>query len=222
MLALPALERVYTDVLGAHGMTPIAYLPSAIFLISVFSQGEPVRSLDALRRRKLRVFSADLETTFKRLGVDARFIPQPELYDALASGRVDSTIYPACHTVWSVPLWRVTQHAAYLFAETLPPNVLAMATSRWAALSDPSRRVFERAARAIYPEYLRISLNASAEWSARYTLEAGGLIWHPDFSAADQDVFAASADTTWADLAAAAGDAGLAARRSVLAAMTAG
>lgn len=219
MRALPVLEQVYTRVLREHGIEPLVFLPSAIFTISVFAQGEPVRSLADLRTRKLRVFSTDLEPTFRRLGVNARFWPQPELYEALQRGEFDCTVYPACHTVWSVPLWRVTQHSSYLFPEALPPNVLAVSAKSWNRLADGARAALRRAARDIYPNYLRISLNPNDELYARRNLEAAGHHWHPDFSVADQDEFTASARATWAEYAERGGSRAVENRRAILAAM---
>ena len=203
--AAPDLEVIGRRVLEEHGIVLLAFLPSPVLWISIFSSGKPVTSLDDLRGRRLRVFSKDLEPTFRRLGVDANFIPQGVLYSALEAGRFDCTVYPACQTSWSVPLWRVTQHAAYLFPEALHPYALSCSPQAWARLDDGQRCALREAAEGLYPEFLRLSIDNAAELAARRNLEAAGLAWHPDFSAPDRAAFAESAAQTWADLSDKAG-----------------
>lgn len=202
--ALPLLERFQARLLAEAEIVPLAFFPSPILTISVFAKDSPVTSLDALRERKLRVFSKDLEPTFQRLGVDARFIPQGALYDALADGTFDATVYPACHTAWSVPLWRVTQHASYLFPEALPPYVLACPKALWADLGQDRQRALSEAARQVWPVFLRLSVDTTDEMAARHNLTAAGLIWHPAFSSQDRWAFTQSAQQTWAKMAEAA------------------
>jgi TRAP-type C4-dicarboxylate transport system substrate-binding protein len=217
--ALPALESIDRVVIAEHGIELIAALPSPVLHISIFSSGEPVTSLAALRGRRLRVFSRDLEPTFRRLGADADFIPQGELYAALEAGRFDCTVYPACHTAWSVPLWRVTQHAAYLFPEALHPYLLCAAPQAWASLDESGRAALRQAAESVYPDFLRLSIDDGAERAARRNLQAAGLAWHQDFSASDRSRFADSAALTWRDMSDAAGARATSNYRSVLTAM---
>ncbi len=197
--ALPVLETIDRRILDERGIVLLAALPSPVLHISVFSSGEPVTSIAALKGRRLRVFSLDLEPTFQRLGVDATFIPQGELYAALEAGRFDCTVYPACHTAWSVPLWRVTRHAAYLFPEALHPYLLCSAPQTWSGLDAADRAALADAAESIYPAFLRLSLDDTAELSARCNLQAAGLTWHADFSPDDRRRFAGSAVRTWQD-----------------------
>lgn len=203
--ALPALESIDRTVLDEHGLVLVAALPSPILYISIFAAGSPVNSLEALRGRRLRVFSRDLEPTFGRLGVDAHFIPQGELYAALEAGRFDCTVYPACHTAWSVPLWRVTQHASYLFPEALHPYLLCCSPVAWATLTAPQRAALMQAGEQVYADFLRLSIDDTAERTAQRNLVAAGLQWHADFSAADRARFADSAAQTWAELSERAG-----------------
>lgn len=217
--ALPLLERFQARLLEEAGIVPIAFWPSPILTISVFASGEKVSTLDELRQRKLRVFSKDLEPTFRRLGVNARFIPQGELYDALADGTFDATVYPACHTAWSVPLWRVTQHASYLFPEALPPYVLAAPKTLWDDLPDVRRRALSEAARQVWPDFLRLSVDMTDELAARRHLTEAGLTWHDPFSSDDRWAFTRSAQQTWADMAAAASERTLRLQQDIVAAM---
>lgn len=219
MSALPVLESIDRQILSERGLVAIATLPSPVLYISIFSSGQPVTSLETLYGRRLRVFSQDLEPTFRRLGADANFIPQGELYAAFEAGRFDCTVYPACHTAWSVPLWRVTQHAAYLFPEALHPYLLCCAPQTWASLNQTDRVALEEAAQSVYPAFLRHSLDDTAELAARRNLQAAGMTWHSDFSASDQGSFAASAARTWQDLAEQAGGRAPANFRDLMAAM---
>jgi TRAP-type C4-dicarboxylate transport system substrate-binding protein len=219
MRALPLLERLNGEILAERGVVPIAYFPSPILYISVFANRTPITSLASFAGRRLRVFSQDLEPTFRRLGVDATFIPQNELYRALETDRFDCTIYPACHTAWSVPLWRVTQHAAYLFPEALQPYVLAAPRTLWESLSGEEREAIQEASRLRYQDFLRLSIDPTAELAARRNLEAAGVQWHPDFAAADQKSFVESASKTWSDMTAEVGERLSRHRREVLGAM---
>ena len=217
--AVPALEAIGGRILSEHGLVPIAFLPSPVLYISIFSKGEAVTSLSGLVGRRLRVFSEDLVPTFRRLGADADFIPQGELYAALETGRFDCTVYPACHTSWSVPLWRVTQHAAYLFAEALHPYLLCCSPRAWAELDDGQQAALMDAGESIYGDFLRLSVDNSAEMDARRHLQAAGVTWHADFSAADRLAFGDAAAHTWQAASAAAGGRAPDNFRSVMAAM---
>lgn len=217
--ALPHLERFLADMLDEAGIVPVAFWPSPVLTISVFARERPVTRLDDLHGRRLRVFSRDLEPTFGRLGIDARFIPQSELHDALARGAFDATVYPACHTAWSVPLWRVTQHASYLFPEALPPYVLACPRPLWEALDDTARDALREAGRAVWPDFLRLSVDPTDEQAARRNLVAAGLTWHSDHSPEDRWRFTRSARETWAEMTAAASPRTQALQQTLLAAM---
>ncbi len=217
--ALPALERLNREVTEAAGVVPLAMFPSPVLHISVFARHTPMRTLEELRGRRLRVFSLDLEPTFRRLGVDATFIPQGELYDALAADRFDATIYPACHTAWSVPLWRVTDHASYLFPEVLQPYVLGLPKALWSSLRPAERDALDEAARAVWPGFQRYAYDRSAEDAARVNLAAAGHQWHADFPPADRQEFQASAAETWREMAGVVGDRLVRHRAEALAAM---
>lgn len=217
--ALPALEALNREVMEAAGIVPLAMFPSPVLHISVFARRTPAQDLETLRGRRLRVFSLDLEPTFRRLGVDATFIPQGELYDALAADRFDATIYPACHTAWSVPLWRVTEHASYLFPEVLQPYVLGVPQAIWSALRPMERQALDEAARDVWPGFQRHAYDRTAEDAARVALAAAGLQWHPDFPPDDRMRFQASATETWRDMAGTVGDRLLRHRAAALGAM---
>ncbi|WP_270936237.1 TRAP transporter substrate-binding protein DctP [Falsiroseomonas oryzae] len=217
--AIPALERLNREVLGEAGLHVLALFHAPVLHISVFSREVPVRSLATLRGLRLRVFSPDLEATFGRLGVDARFIPQGELYAALEARVFDATIYPACHTAWSVPLWRVARHAAYLFPEVLQPYVLALPAALWQALPRSAQAALEEAARLVWPDFLRHAYDRTAEDAARINLRAAGVQWHPDFDAADQQALAESAAETWRVMAEATGERAVLHRDRTLACM---
>lgn len=202
--ALPRLEDFLAAVLDEANIVPIAFWPSPVLTISVFSRERPATSLADLAGLRLRVFSKDLEPTFRRLGVDARFIPQGELYDALDAGVFDATVYPACHTAWSVPLWRVCRHASYLFPEALAPYILACSSEVWAELEQADRAALREAASSVWPDFLRLSVDPTDEMAARRNLVAGGVTWHADMPSDDRWRFARSAEVTWGEMAAAA------------------
>ena len=86
--ALPALKAVLKEGIGKWNVEVPGFLGFSIVDASLFCR-EPVRSLDDLRKKKLRVGSREQVETFKRLGVAAQIVPQNELYSALQTGVVD-------------------------------------------------------------------------------------------------------------------------------------
>jgi TRAP-type C4-dicarboxylate transport system substrate-binding protein len=83
--ALPALKAVMKEALNKANVEVPGYLGFSIVDATLFCR-EPVRTLDELKRKKLRVGSREQVETFKRLGVAAQIVPQNELYAALQTG----------------------------------------------------------------------------------------------------------------------------------------
>ena len=69
---------------GFHGLP--------LLKASIFCRDEPVRTLDDLKKKKLRVWSKDQVETFTKLGVPAQIVGQNDLYVALQTGVVDCAV----------------------------------------------------------------------------------------------------------------------------------
>ncbi|TDA93150.1 C4-dicarboxylate ABC transporter substrate-binding protein, partial [Halomonas marinisediminis] len=104
---------------------PAGYVAVPRWQASIWGKGEPVRTLDDLRTKKLRVWSGDQVETFTKLGVAAQIVGQTELYVALQTGVVDCAVYPAlfAHTI---SLHEVTDYASYLYPVAGVPYVLGV------------------------------------------------------------------------------------------------
>ena len=112
--ALPEIQEIYTEVLGELDIVPTGFMALPLLKASIFCREDPVRTLDDLRTKKLRVWSNDQVETFTKLGVSAQIVGQNDLYVALQTGVVDCAVYPAlfAHTI---SLQEVTKYASYLY-----------------------------------------------------------------------------------------------------------
>ena len=81
--ALPEIQEIYTEVLGEMDIVPTGFMALPLLKASIFCREQPVRTLEDLRTRKLRVWSNDQVETFTKLGVSAQIIGQNDLYVAL-------------------------------------------------------------------------------------------------------------------------------------------
>lgn len=112
--APPEIQKIYIEDLGEMDIVPTGFMALPLLKASIFCRERPVRTLDDLRTRKLRVWSNDQVETFTKLGVSAQIIGQNDLYVALQTGVVDCTVYPTlfAHTI---SLQEVTKYASYLY-----------------------------------------------------------------------------------------------------------
>ena len=167
---------------------------------------EPVRPLDQLRARRLRVWSGDQVETIIKLGVSAQIVGQTELYVALQTGVVDCTVYPAlfAHTI---SLHEVTDYASYLYPVAGVPYVLGVNEAAWASLSDAERTAVTEVPLRGFGNGQTLSGAADEnEQAARARLaEQRGRVSLDDFSDGNRAAFLDAASETWAELAAEAG-----------------
>ncbi|MCP4307590.1 MAG: C4-dicarboxylate ABC transporter substrate-binding protein, partial [bacterium] len=120
---LPAIQEIYKEELAEWGIAPTGFMALPLLKASIFCRDEPVRTLDDLRTKKLRVWSNDQVETFSKLGVSAQIVGQNDLYVALQTGVVDCAVYPAlfAHTI---SLQEVADYASYLYPIASVPYVL--------------------------------------------------------------------------------------------------
>ncbi len=201
---LPEIQEIYAEELAEWGIVPAGFMALPLLQASIFCRDEPVRTLDDLRTRKLRVWSGDQVETFSKLGVSAQIVGQTELYVALQTGVVDCTVYPAlfAHTI---SLHEVTDYASYLYPVAGVPYVLGVNEDAWAGLSDDERGAVTEAAMRVWERTNSYGAAEENEMKARATLGEQGVEFLDDFSDDDRAAFLAAASETWAELATAAG-----------------
>jgi len=155
--ALPALKAVLKEGIGKWNVEVPGFLGFSIVDASLFCR-EPVRSLDDLRKKKLRVGSREQVETFKRLGVAAQIVPQNELYSALQTGVVDCALY-AARFANTISLQEVAKHVTPTgFPFPPAPYALMAHKGKWAALAPDLKKGFNDAV----AELERVSLISAA------------------------------------------------------------
>ena len=202
--ALPEIQEIYTEVLGELDIVPTGFMALPLLKASIFCREDPVRSLDDLRTKKLRVWSNDQVETFTKLGVSAQIVGQNDLYVALQTGVVDCAVYPAlfAHTI---SLQEVTKYASYLYPVAGVPYVLGASKSAWEGLSDAERDAISTAAGRVWERTNEYSKAEENEQAARAKLAEQGIEFLDAFSDEDRAAFLDAASSTWQEMAADAG-----------------
>ena len=164
--ALPEIQEIYEEVLAEWGIVPTGFMALPLLKASIFCREKPVRTLEDLRTRKLRVWSNDQVETFTKLGVSAQIVGQNDLYVALQTGVVDCAVYPAlfAHTI---SLQEVTKYASYLYPVAGVPYVLGASESAWNGLSDAERTAVSTAAANVWKRTNEYSKAEENEQAAR-------------------------------------------------------
>jgi TRAP-type C4-dicarboxylate transport system substrate-binding protein len=212
---LPEIQDIYTEELKEWDIVPTGFMALPLLKASIFCREEPVRSLEDLKTRKLRVWSNDQVQTFTRLGVAAQIVGQNELYVALQTGVVDCAVYPAlfAHTI---SLQEVTKYASYLYPVAGVPYVLGANKDAWDKLSDSERDALTAAAGNVWERTNQYDAAEENEMAARAKLADQGVEFLDDFSEADRSAFLAAASETWEELANEAGGNAPAHRQRIL------
>ena len=202
--ALPEIQKIYKEVLAEWKIVPTGFMALPILKASIFCREKPVRTLDDLRTRKLRVWSNDQVETFTKLGVSAQIVGQNDLYVALQTGVVDCAVYPAlfAHTI---SLQEVTKYASYLYPVAGVPYVLGASESAWNTLSDKERASITTAAANVWARTNEYSKAEEKEQAARAKLTSQGIEFLDAFSEEDRLAFLNAASKTWQQMANEAG-----------------
>ncbi|MEL6962556.1 MAG: TRAP transporter substrate-binding protein DctP, partial [Pseudomonadota bacterium] len=163
---LPEIQEIYKQELAEWGIAPTGFMALPLLKASIFCRDEPVRTLEDLRTRKLRVWSKDQVETFSKLDVAAQIVGQTELYVALQTGVVDCAVYPAlfAHTI---SLQEVAKYASYLYPIASVPYVLGADQEAWDGLSDAEREAVTTAADNVWARTNEYSKAEENEQAAR-------------------------------------------------------
>jgi TRAP-type C4-dicarboxylate transport system substrate-binding protein len=216
--ALPAVKEALITGFEERGIPVVGFMALPIIDASLFCR-EPVRTLDELRTKKLRVGSREQVETFTALGVAAQIVPQNELYSALQTGVVDCALY-AARFASSISLQEVAQHAVYT-GFPFPPVPYAIVAHKGSleALDDAQRAALAEAAEILETESSDFSKDAEAEAAARAALTEAGVTWYPDFTAEEIEEIRAAAEATWLTLSEEGGETAVANRAAILEAL---
>lgn len=215
---IPTVQEIYKEEFTDWGVSSVGYVAIPMLSVSVFCRDEPVRTIEELKTRKLRVWARDQVETFTRLGVAAQIIPQEEMYVAMKTGVVDCALYPALYA-HTVSLQEVAQYASYLYPMASGPYVIGVATDRWEATDDKVKAAITKAADDLWERTNQYEKDLEREMLARDTLAEGGVVWGEDFSDADRALVVSSMTETWKQLAEEAGGNAPAYRERVLKAL---
>ncbi len=202
--ALPEIQEIYTEVLGELDIVPTGFMALPLLKASIFCREDPVRTLEDLKTKKLRVWSNDQVETFTKLGVSAQIVGQNDLYVALQTGVVDCAVYPAlfAHTI---SLQEVTGYASYLYPVAGVPYVLGASKEAWDGLSDAEREAVSTAAARVWERTNEYSKADENEQAARAKLAEQGIEFLEPFSDEDRAAFLDAASATWLEMAEEAG-----------------
>lgn len=202
--ALPEVQEIYTEVLAELDIVPTGFMALPLLKASIFCREDPVRTLEDLKTKKLRVWSNDQVETFTKLGVAAQIVGQNDLYVALQTGVVDCAVYPAlfAHTI---SLQEVTKYASYLYPVAGVPYVLGASKGAWDGLSDSEREAVSTAAARVWERTNEYSKAEENEQAARDKLAEQGIEFLEPFSDEDRAKFLDAASQTWLAMAEEAG-----------------
>lgn len=216
--ALPAVKTALTEGFAERGIPVVGFMALPIIDASLFCR-EPVKTLDELRTKKLRVGSREQVETFTGLGVAAQIIPQNELYSALQTGVVDCALY-AARFAQSISLQEVAKHATYS-GFPFPPVPYAIVAHQGSLdkLTEAERAALAEATVALETNSSDFSKDAEAEAAARKALTDAGVTWYDPLTPAEVEEIRAAAAKTWETLSAEGGDKALAYRSQILEAL---
>lgn len=221
LAALPAVKSVLEEGIEKRGIEVVGFMGLPIIDATIFCR-EPVKSLDELKRVKLRVGTREQVETFGKLGVAAQIVPQNELYTALQTGVIDCALY-AARFAESISLQEVAKHATPVgFPFPPAPYAMMVNKAKWDTLADDLKQHVLDAMAGLEEVSFDFSRDAEAEAAAHEKLAAQGVAWYPAFSEADRAAIREAALQTWAELAAEAGGEAEAYRQRILEALPAG
>ena len=216
--ALPALKAVLKEGIAKWDIEVPGFLGFSIVDAALFCR-EPVRTLDELKRKKLRVGSREQVETFKRLGVSAQIVPQNELYAALQTGVVDCALY-AQRFANSISLHEVAKHVTPTgFPFPPAPYALLAHKAKWAALPADLKKAFGDAVLELERVSFNFDGDLATEKAAQEKLVGQGVTYHPALPSADKAAIRKSALETWDLLAKETGGDAIAYRQRILQAL---
>lgn len=201
---IPTVREIYEEEFNDWGVSSVGYVAIPMLSVSVFCREEPIRTIEDLKSKKLRVWARDQVETFTRLGVAAQIIPQEEMYVAMRTGVVDCALYPALYA-HTVSLQEVSKYASFLYPMASGPYVIGVASDKWEATDPETKQAITTAADALWERTNSYEDDFERELAARDALVEQGIVWGEDFPTEDREMFVATVTEIWAELADEAG-----------------
>lgn len=202
--AIPTVRDIYEEEFAEWDVASVGYVAIPMLSVSVFCRDEPVRTIEDLKSKKLRVWARDQVEAFTRLGVSAQIVPQEEMYVAMKTGVVDCALYPALYA-HTVSLQEVSKYASFLYPMASGPYVIGVSADRWEKTDDTVKAAISDAADDLWERTNQYEADYQRELEARDKLAEGGIVWGEDFSDEDRETFVSSVTETWKMLAEEAG-----------------
>lgn len=204
---LPTIREMYSNLYADWGIKTIGGIVSPVFSVGLHCN-EPVSSLEDLKDKKVRVWSAHLVDTFTRLGISAQVIPQNDMYMALQTGVVDCAYYLST-VAETVSLHEVTDYESYLHPWAAVPAMFGVSERTWESLSQDQRDTLLEAGQEIWEKTRAMAVSEEREAQAREERKALGVTILKPFPESDVEAFQEAAFKAWEDLAKRAGEKGM-------------
>jgi TRAP-type transport system periplasmic protein len=210
--AMPVISGLYDETLRRWGVRPLAALARPVYEVCLFAP-EPVTSLAALQGKPLRVWSLHQVKTFRRLGIEARVVPQNRMVEAMRRGTVSCALYMAEAAGAAPELAQLAPHMSAAHPFSAIPNVIGVSEAAWEELPAELKEVVQDAGAWI----AWTSLSESR--AAVPPPDPAGFTREAPFPEEDRARLREAADEAWAEMAEAAGPAAQVNRQRVLAAL---
>lgn len=208
------LMDTYRTAYDKWGVELISFIGLATRDTHVFCK-EPVNTLEALKRKKVRVWERFHILTLNKLGIAAQNIPQNDLYLAMQTGVVDCAVYIG-GVATTISLQEVAPYGSYLFPFAISPLTLIASKKAFSQLSPEIQKIVRDTADEIWKESLAAWIDGTAEKEGLKAFQdKGGKMLEP-FSQKDQKAFTDAAREVWEELTKAGTPAAEANRRAIL------
>ena len=204
---LPTLRQLYEESYARWGVRTVGGVVTPVYNVGLHCK-EPVNSLDGLKDKKVRVWSAQLVDTFRNLGISAQVIPQNDMYLALQTGVVDCA-YDLSTVAKTVSLQEITKYEASLPPFAATPYLFGISERAWQRLGDSQRQALQAAGEQVWASTRARAVDPQREASAQTERETLGIKVLEPFSAADVQRFVAAAQLAWKAVAERAGPTGV-------------
>ncbi|WP_306078442.1 TRAP transporter substrate-binding protein DctP [Oceanimonas sp. CHS3-5] len=200
---LPTIRDTYEQGYAKWNIKTIGGIVSPVFSVGLHCK-EPINSLDGLKDKKVRVWSAQLVDAFGKLDISAQVIPQNDMYMALQTGVVDCAYYLST-VAETVSLHEVTDYEAYLHPWAAVPALFGISERSWKKLSEKQQQVLQQAGEKLWQKTRSAAVDPDRGAIARARRESLGVTMLDDFSAQDVASFQQAAMSAWHTIAERAG-----------------
>ncbi|WP_232818207.1 TRAP transporter substrate-binding protein DctP [Zobellella maritima] len=203
---LPTIRDIYEKGYAKWNIKTIGGIVSPVFSVGLHCK-EPLNSLEQLKKKKVRVWSAQLVDAFGKLDISAQVIPQNDMYMALQTGVVDCAYYLST-VAETVSLHEVTKYEAYLHPWAAVPALFGISERSWKSLSAEHQQVLQQAGEHLWQRTRDAAVDPQREADARANRQALGVTMLDDFSQLDVEQFQQAAFEAWKAIAERAGEDG--------------